>query len=64
MCKSDNILDLMFTDLITQIQINDLSCGSFLYDHCTVDFITTIPRDEPKTKTITHRKLKILIQKT
>ena len=43
---------------ITQIQINDLSCGSFLSDHCTVDFITTIPRDGPKTNTIPYRKLK------
>ena len=56
--KSDNTLDLMFTELITQIQINDLSCGSFLSDHCMVDFITTIPKDEPKTKKITYRKLK------
>ena len=37
--KSDNILDLVFTELITQINIKDLSCGSFLSDHCTVDFI-------------------------
>ena len=58
MHKSDNILDLVFTELITQIQINYLSCGSFLSDHCTVDCITTIPRDEPKTKTIMYRKLK------
>ena len=58
MHKSDNILDLVFTELITQIQIKDLSCGSILSDHCTVDFITTIPQDEPKTKTITYRKLK------
>ena len=56
--KSDNTLDLVFTYLITQIQINDLSCGSFMSDHCMVDFITTIPRDKPKTKTITYRKLK------
>ena len=56
--KSDNTLDLVFTELITQIQRNDLSCGSFLSDHCTMDFITTIPRDEPKTRTITCRKLK------
>ena len=35
-----------------------MSCGTFLLDHCTVDFITAIPRDEPKTKTITYRKLK------
>ena len=55
--KSDNILDLVFTELITQIQINDLSCGTLLSGHCTVDFITTIPRGEPKTKTITYRKL-------
>ena len=41
--KSDNILDLVFTELITQILIKDLSCGSFLSDHCTVNFITTIP---------------------
>ena len=41
--KSDNILDLVFTELITQIHIKDLSCGSFLLDHCTVDFTTTIP---------------------
>ena len=56
--KSDNTLDLVFTELITQIQINYLSCCSFLSDHCMVDFITTIPRDEPKTKTMTYRKLK------
>ena len=43
MHKSDNILDLVFTKLITQICIKDLSYGSFLSDHCTVDFITTIP---------------------
>ena len=54
----DNILDLVFTELITQIHIKDLSCGSFLSDHCTVDFITTIPRDKPKTKSITYRNLK------
>ena len=36
----------------------DLSCGSFLSDHYTVDFITTIPQDKPKTKSITYRKLK------
>ena len=58
MHKSDNILDLVFTEPITQIQLKDLSCGSFLSDHCTVDFITTIPQDEPKTKTIAYRKLK------
>ena len=56
--KSDNILDLVFTELITQIQINDLCCGSFLSDYYTVDFMTYMPRDEPKTKTITYRKLK------
>ena len=56
--KSDNILDLVFTELITQIQIVDLPCGTFLSDHCTVEFITTIPRDEPKTKTIRYRKLR------
>ena len=32
--KSVNILDLLFTELITQIHIKDLSCGSFLSDHC------------------------------
>ena len=56
--KSGNTLDLVFTEIITQIQINYLSCGSFLSDHCMVDFINTIPRDETKTKTITYRKLK------
>ena len=56
--KSDNILDLIFTELITQIHIKDLSSDSFLSDHCMVDFITTIPQDKPKTKTITYRKLK------
>ena len=56
--KSDNILDLVFTELITQIHIKDLSRGTFLSDHCTVDFITTIPCDNPKTKSITYRKLK------
>ena len=55
---ANNILDLVFTELITQIQIDDLSCSTFLSDHCTVDFITTIPRDEPKTKIITYRKVK------
>ena len=58
MHKSYNILDLVFTKLITQIHIKDLSCGSFLSDDCTVDFIITIPQDEPKTKKITYRKLK------
>ena len=46
--KSDNILDLVFTKLMTQIHIKDLSCGSFLSGHCTVDFTTTIPQDKPK----------------
>ena len=55
---SDNTLDLAFTELITQIQINDQSFGSFLSGHSTVDFIPTIPRDEPKIRTITYRKLK------
>ena len=55
--KSDNILDLVFTKLITQIHIKDLSCGSFLSDYCMVEFITTIPQDKPKTKTITYSKL-------
>ena len=41
--KSDNILDLVFTELITQRHIKDLSCGSFVSDHCMMDFITTIP---------------------
>ena len=54
--KSDKIMDLVFTELITQIQIKDLSCASFLSDHCMMDFITTIPQDESKTKTIKYRK--------
>ena len=62
--KADNILDLVYTELITQIQIVDLSFGTFLSDHCTVEFITTIPRDEPKTNTIAYRNLETLIQKT
>ena len=56
--KSDNTLDLVFTELMTQIHIEDLSCGTFLSDHCTVNFKTTIPRDEPITRIITYRKLK------
>ena len=56
--KSDNTLDLVFTELITQIHIHDLSCGTFLSDHCTVNFKTIIPRDEPITRTIMYRKLK------
>ena len=55
--KSDNILDLVFTELITQIHIKYMSRGSFLLNHCTVDFTTTIPQDKPKTNTITYRKL-------
>ena len=46
--KSDNILHLVFTELITQIHIKDLTCGSILSDHCTVVFTTTIPRENPK----------------
>ena len=56
--KSDNTLDLVCTELITQIHIDDLSCGTFLSDHSTVIFKTTIPRYEPITRTITYRKLK------
>ena len=56
--KSDNTPDLVFTEFMTQIHIDDLSCGTFLSDHCTVDFKTTIPRDETITWTITYRKLK------
>ena len=56
--KSDNTPDLVFTKLMTQTHIDDLSCGTFLSDHCTVYFKTTIPRHEPITRTIMYRKLK------
>ena len=57
---SGNILDLMFTDITETVKIANIRNGTFLSDHCTVDFDVLPWKEVPTTQYTTYRKIKLI----
>ena len=53
-----NSLDLVFTKSTNIINVSNIAPGQFISDHCLVLWITSIPRSDLISKTITTRKIK------
>ena len=58
--KSGNILDLLFSEVISGIKIINCKPTSYISDHCAMVFRTMIPKPELVSKTITYRNLESL----
>ena len=61
--KSGNILDLLFSEVISGIKIVNCKPTSYISDHCAMVCRTTIPKLELVSKTITYRNLESLDMK-
>ena len=58
--ESGNILDLLFSEVISGIKIVNFKPTSYISDHCAMVCRTTIPKPELVSKTITYRNLESL----
>ena len=58
--KSGNILDLLFSEVISGIKIVNCKPTSYISDHCAMVCRTMIPKLEWVSKTITYRNLESL----
>ena len=58
--KSGNILDLLFSEVISGIKIINCKPTSYISDHCAMVCRTMIPKLELVSKTITYRNLEPL----
>ena len=58
--KSGNILDLLFSEVISGIKIINCKPTSYISDHCAMVCRTSIPKPELVSKTITYRNMESL----
>ena len=56
--KQGNTLDLITTELATEIQIKNVYCGPYILDHCIITCTCNIPKTKMKTKQIKYRDFK------
>ena len=58
--KSDNILDLIFTEITETVKIAYIRNGPFLSDHCTANCDVLSWKEVPTTQYTTYRKIKLI----
>ena len=58
--RSGNILDLVFTEVISFLKVLECSEGLYLSDHKAIHITISVPRDDIKKKIIKTRNLKTI----
>ena len=58
--RSDNTLDLVFTEAISSLKVLECSEGSYISDHRAIQITLSVPRDDTEKKIIKTRNLKTI----
>ena len=58
--RSGNILDLVFTEVISSLKVLEYSEGSYMCDHKAIHITISVPRDDIEKKIIETRNLKTI----
>ena len=58
--RSGNILDLVFTEVISSLRVLECSEGSYMSEHKAIHITISAPRDNIEKKTIKTRNLKTI----
>ena len=58
--RSGNILDLVFTEVISSLKVLECSEGSYMSDHKAIHITISVPRDDIEKKIIKTRNLKTI----
>ena len=56
--QTGNTLDLIITELAAEVQIKNVYCGPYIYDHCIITCTCNIPKTKMVTKQIKYRDFK------
>ena len=58
--ENGNNLDLIFTEMFSEMKIIRCTPGAYLSDHCTIEYLLSLKKGQLQKKEIKYRKLGLI----